>query len=101
MHRLLASQQEAMFMSRNTAVTSVLFTCLATLGLAFAQHPLVGTYLEHQIGFALAFEQDASGQLNGTLYGSGAPMPLSIQADQQTARGWFMLEGQPTGFSAQ
>lgn len=90
-----------MVKSRRSRLFTGLFTLVAALGLAHAQHPLVGTYVEPTIGFVVAFELDQTGQLAGTLYGSGAPLPLTIQSDQQTASGWFLLEGQTTGFSAQ
>lgn len=80
---------------------SGLLPLAAAQGPTTTQHPLAGTWVEGTIGMVVAFDTAANGQLQGTLHGSGAPLPLTIQADQQTASGWFMLEGQITGFSAQ
>lgn len=82
-------------------VLTVLLAALAQLGFAFAQNPLVGQYLETQIGFVVVFEQEAGGPLTGTLYGASGGMPLDIQADTQNVQGSFMLEGMPYGFAAQ
>ena len=82
-------------------VLAVLFTLLAQLGLAFAQNPLVGEFLETQIGFMVTFQQDAAGQLTGAIHGASGAMPLTIQADTQNVQGSFLLEGMNHGFAAQ
>lgn len=74
---------------------------LATIGLAAAQHPLAGTYLEHDTGFLVVLEEGPGGGLTGAIHGDSGPLPLTLQSDHQTASGWFMLQGQQVGFSAQ
>ncbi len=78
-----------------------LFAAIAQLGLAVAQNPLVGSYLETQIGFMVVFEQQPDGLLTGSLWGANGAMPLDIQADFQNVQGSFMLEGTRQGFAAQ
>lgn len=81
--------------------TAAMLTLAMTMGMALAQHPLQGTYVEQLIGMVVEFQLTPTGELTGTLHGAGAPLPINLQADQQTASGWFMLENEMTGFSAQ
>lgn len=82
-------------------IIATLFAVLAQLGLAFAQNPLVGDYLASQIGFMVSFQQDAAGQLTGSIHGADGELPLTIQADMQNVQGSFLLEGENYGFAAQ
>lgn len=74
---------------------------LALWGVALAQHPLAGTYLEPTIGFIVSFQTGSNGQLGGVLIGKDGPIPLQMQVDIQTAQGVFTIEGVQYGFQAQ
>lgn len=85
---------------RQSSRFTAMFTLLALCGLAFAQHPLAGRYLETQIGFVVEFTEGAGG-LTGILEGASGPIPLEIAYDNQNVQGSFMLDGERTGFAAQ
>lgn len=72
-----------------------------TLGIAAAQPPLAGEFLEHQIGFLLNFEVAPSGHLTGYLGGQGGEVPLSMEASGRSMLGSFVLDGETVGISAE
>lgn len=88
-------------MKTQRLIIAALFAVFAQLGLTFAQNPLVGEYLETQIGFMVTFRQDVAGQLSGSIHGASGEMPLSMQADMQNVQGTFQLEGATHGLAAQ
>lgn len=86
---------------RKRSLFASLITLVAASGLALAQNPLSGTFVEPTIGFVVELNADA-GQLSGALHGQAGPMPLTLSpgADPSTVIGWFMLQNVPTGFMA-
>lgn len=71
------------------------------LGIAAAQPPLAGKFLEHQIGLLLDFEVAPFGHLTGYLVGDSGQIPLSMEASDRSMVGSFVLEGETVGISAE
>ena len=66
-------------------------------GVAWAQQPLAGEFLELESGVLFRFTENADGSLSGEMAGSTGNLPLALETDGEVLQAWFEVEGQYAG----